>query len=280
MADAGGGRALRWTGIAEGLPSDLAEGGEPRTVARNVARCHRAAASSALQARRHAARAGIAEQRARTASQLGIGAGCAGICCVAATLIPGLIPYRFVIDASLSGMVFGGFPVAVLVARAARWTRAEDQVGPSTLSAKARALSKFSADLGQMFVDLGDKPDPASLRAADALLDLLEADVAALSRDGADQNGPAPTKRRHKRILPRHRRVIVKTGDGRNLVGTIANLSVSGVALSGRLPRLEIGDKVVIGRQQAIVARQSDRSTVLQFRSALDPSTFGVDTVL
>ena len=107
---------------------------------------------------------------------------------------------------------------------------------------------------------------PFLLEGLRPLIELVEQDVKTTSQTLHACAEAGKVRRRHRRIVPRDRRVLITTTDGRRLRGTIADVSPSGVALTECLPRLFVGDRVLIGQTWAKVARCWDKGRRLSVR--------------
>lgn len=272
-------RAVRW-GMHEPQARDgLRDDGAARAVAASVARAHRAAAIAAVQARNMAERSRTAASLAQSIGRHGIAAASLSLSCTGALLVPVLVPHDCTFAVTLASFLLGLGSTFLFAFQAVRFG-SKQEVRLSEASARAWAVSKFGERLARTIVEMGDAPDDSTIRAVVALVNYVEAEAGDLGRQEATTSSGISALRRHKRIVPRQRRVIIKTTDGRNLFGTIANLSVSGVALSGTLPRVEIGDEVLIGRRAAVVRRRWEKGMVLQFKAVLEPDHFDEDIVL
>lgn len=70
--------------------------------------------------------------------------------------------------------------------------------------------------------------------------------------------------RRHERIIPTHNQVDVTLEDGRNYVGKLTDLSVSGAALD-LVVKPAIGTRVYIGKMAAQVVRHFEEGIAVEF---------------
>ena len=140
-------------------------------------------------------------------------------------------------------------------------------------------LATLGAGFGRAIEAVDGRAHPEVLEAVEALLGVLEREAGTMAQSGRPQ-GTALPARRHQRIVPLERRVVVTTTDGRKLIGTIADVSRSGVALTARLPRIAVGEAVTVGTRAATVARLSERGIAFQFVTELDPATFDEAIVL
>ncbi len=279
MPDAGSSRAVRWSGDVEHRRPNGASHDSAQSIVHSVARSHRAAAISTLHARTLATKSHSVTHAIRDAAYVSAGAGCVGVVFIGSVVIPDVWRHGYLIMLSIPGIIFCLIPITYIIVWLSS-NKSDEAARLSMLSTQAMVLSTISKNLTQMFINMGDYPNDDTYHSACSLLILIENEIETIGIDELRVHDATAGRRRHKRVVPRQRRVVVKTADGRNLIGFIADLSVSGVALKERLPCLDIGDEVEVGRHQAIVRRRGERSTAFEFKNTLDESTFGERTVL
>jgi PilZ domain len=73
-----------------------------------------------------------------------------------------------------------------------------------------------------------------------------------------------PEDRRHDRIQPRNPRTVVTLDDGQQIVARLIDVSTSGAGISGDL-RLEMGQRIVVGRLPAKVVRKFEGGFAVEF---------------
>lgn len=86
-----------------------------------------------------------------------------------------------------------------------------------------------------------------------------------------EQDHPSESGRRHRRITPRRRDVLVKLDDGHVLPGRLINVSVSGAALHLSRP-VAVGTSLILGTTAGKVVRQIGDGVGVVFDAALDPA--------
>ncbi|TXN01104.1 pilus assembly protein PilZ [Methylobacterium sp. WL64] len=83
----------------------------------------------------------------------------------------------------------------------------------------------------------------------------------------------------HKRIVPERTAVEVVLANGRRVPAQILNLSASGVALALDNPPA-VGEVILVGRRQAMVARRIERGIGAAFLEPLDDTAISEHTAL
>jgi hypothetical protein len=86
-----------------------------------------------------------------------------------------------------------------------------------------------------------------------------------------EQDRPPEGDRRHRRIAPRRRDVLVTLGDGRAVPGRLVNVSASGAAVALARP-IEVGESVTLGSTAGRVVRRFAEGIGVVFDAALDPA--------
>ena len=196
--------------------------------------------------------------------------GCSAVAVVPA-FAPELVAPQICWTAAGVAVLLGIGPAVLLVANALGRSAFQD---PSAATIGSTAtLMTLGADFAQAIGSIEMAAHPEIARSVGALLGVLEREAGATAKSASSQ-GVDLAARRHQRIVPLECRVVVRTVDGRNLIGTIADVSLSGVALTACLPRLEVGDVAKVGSRPAVVARIWERGIAFQFDQELDPATF------
>lgn len=93
----------------------------------------------------------------------------------------------------------------------------------------------------------------------------------AMMKLARDQDGPSGSGRRHRRVMPRRRDVLVKLDDGDVLPGRLLNVSISGAAL--HLARsVKVGMNLTLGGTTGTVVRRFDDGIGVVFDTPIDPA--------
>ena len=90
----------------------------------------------------------------------------------------------------------------------------------------------------------------------------------------------AARSRRDERIVPKNDRVVLTRSDGRTLFVKVVDVSVSGAAIVGNLPGVEVGSKVRLGRHAAVAIRATKGGFGLKFDKNLEPTQLHAGIVL
>lgn len=88
-----------------------------------------------------------------------------------------------------------------------------------------------------------------------------------------------PEDRRHERIVPVNPVVTIKLDNGRELVGRLIDVSMSGAAIALE-PKLPPGTNVMLGRTPGKVVRNFQGGIGVQFLLSLSPDRFDENLVL
>jgi c-di-GMP-binding flagellar brake protein YcgR len=88
-----------------------------------------------------------------------------------------------------------------------------------------------------------------------------------------------PEDRRHERVVPVNPVVTIKLDSGRELVGRLIDVSMSGAAIALE-PKLPTGTSVVLGRTPGKVVRNFQGGIGVQFLLSLSPDRFDENLVL
>lgn len=89
-----------------------------------------------------------------------------------------------------------------------------------------------------------------------------------------EQDRPQEPGRRHRRITPERRDVLVKLADGCVVPGRLVNVSASGAAVYLARP-VAVGARIVLGSTAGRVVRLFTDGIGVLFDAALDPARFG-----
>lgn len=157
-------------------------------------------------------------------------------------------------------------PLVLCTLRAFEGTDAEANIAIAVES--ARNVSAQAERLRHLITTASEVSGipPATRFLIDKLLDDLEqAAAAANGRERRIQDETTRGTRRHKRIKPRHDRVIITTADRRKLVASVVDVSQSGAAVEGNIPRVPIGTEVMVGSHKARVVRMLPRGMAFEF---------------
>ena len=172
------------------------------------------------------------------------------------------------------------FPIALCAWQAFIHSTAEGQVGALAevarqMTSQARTLvTEVDAKSG------GGSKEPDDGVTRSVFLDVLErAARDAITREWTAR-GTTDNARRHTRIKPSNDRTTVQMNEGRLLKATITDMSMSGVALEGNLPGIDIGATVTIGSRKAKAVRMLSRGMAFEFAELLPQDDFGPDFLL
>ena len=272
-------RAARWSTVSD--PATAAATDAERELAGLAARARHLAGSAALQARVAERRGAEARDRLRTTAALGAAAAVASLACAALAAVPAFAPDlvapQICWAASAAAVLLGLVPAILLIATALGRPIGNDRAAAAV--AAATAFATLGANVGRAIEALEADVYPEVARAVGALVHVLETEAGTAARSARPQATGVPPQP-HQRIVPIERRVVVRTADGRKLIGTIADVSLSGVALTACLPRLATGETAMVGSRRAVVARLWERGIAFRFEHELEPATFDEAIVL
>ncbi|WP_237481839.1 hypothetical protein [Lichenibacterium dinghuense] len=272
-------RSMLWS-ARDGADAETgqAHGGAGTTHPIDAATAERTrAAIGQAASRARVARQAFSAERARACriDTAVAGAGLAGLACLSLPMAAVQAPWGG--DCQSLATIAGLLLLALPTVRAACGAGAREDTADTLLAAAAARAGAVVTLGNRLLRELreahGGPATSATLRLARGMLDAVEAEaesVAATAREGHARRAAA----RHARIVPRMRKVIVTTGDGRRLTGSIQDVSLSGVAFSEPLPRVGVGDMVGVGQRMARVVRTWERGLAMQFTEPLDRGTF------
>ena len=212
--------------------------------------------------------------RQRSVDHASIMVGIVGIACLVAALCPGVDAAGLSRMLVVSGLILGATPVLALAFRPNGDGHAH-QTSAQAASATVMA-NRLAEALG-----IGVDGDDVGERLAKCLAELVtgaEADVRRLS--ALNRRVEMGARRRGVRVRPRNTRVEVTTRGGHKLIGIVADVSITGVALQEPLPHHAEGDRVSVGSRPAIVTRVWEKGIAFRFDEEVDPDELNEDIVL
>ena len=268
-------RATRWQTEAGSAVATDAPETEPASA---MAMLARTAAETALLASRSAsdrlarARRG---RRARIGASAGLGAAAVAVFC-AFPMMAFAPPWPLVFT-GVSALA--ALASILLLRRQAFTTESEEAI--AVVIAKDLALGALALRLGKMVALLEAEP---AMSAGACLAELLaEADGEAAgsrARETRIRSATNVPSRRHERIVPRHRRVVLTTADNRKLLATVIDVSCSGVAVEGNFPGCGSGQLVRVGAKPARVVRVLSRGLACEFTEIIPIHQLTADIIL
>ena len=157
----------------------------------------------------------------------------------------------------------------------------ESEIVAALESARAAALNAASLRDAATLLPTSDTGGPAPQDIFDAMLTNVEQSAAvAPGREKRTRGTPGEQARRHVRIKPLNDRVLVTRSDGVAILTQLVDVSLSGVAVSGTLPDVEVGDQVLVGSRAARVVRALPHGIACEFVKTLPAAQLDVDIVL
>jgi hypothetical protein len=206
--------------------------------------------------------------------------GIAGIACLI-SIIYTLSPARMTLVLSGIAAIAACAPLYLCVMRFAQ--RVDEDALNVTAMEGCRVLIAQAKRLGETIIASFDHDGLSTVKHQlfDMLLNDLEKASLATNARASILCGETPGEiRRHVRIIPRNRRVLVTTGDDSKFDVNIIDLSMSGVAVEGALWGAGVGSDVVVGSRKARVARLIPHGIAFEFSQPIPAEQFGLDIVL
>lgn len=216
-------------------------------------------------------------QRGRGIDMIACAVSVIGLVAIIASQFYRLVPYEYAFTLTLIGVVLATAPLIL-----AFWPSVKDS-GPGGRALESSARARANAAHGKRLTQalelsrVRETWTDETRKTFEGLLDGMEADVA---RSIKDLGLTGIEGRKHRRIVPRQRKVVVQTRVGRSLTGHIADISISGVALSDQLPRVAVKDEVLINGRAATIVRIWGAGVALEFKQHLKAEMLNEDLVL